>query len=436
MIKFAEYEAFVAETGKPSNPNTPHEQLVHYAAFKLASEAGEVSDIFGRALKGSCATDVEVADIDPVKLALELGDVLWYVARLAALHGMTVGDIAKVNRAKLMHRKQFGKSHEDEHALARMLLAERFTAPQKIVVDPEEHTRATIDMGAVPGPRYGPTGCLIRDDGLCVAGPGRCEHTTSGPARFAFDEVRITDASCMRADQTQEIRFEAVVKPAALYPCKRCGVEAPKSELWEGTGTCKTVCYVPPPPPAAKDWINTHTGRKFRPLTPSVGDVCIDDVAHALARQCRYTGQGAFYSVAEHSVKLAVVVLDRTGDMQAARYALLHDASEAYLADVSTPVKHHHDFAFYRRAEGNLQSAIYMAFDLDLGCEPPIVRELDKVIRSTEVPQIFEHRHPDWTLEEPMPELLGLSWGWTPEEAESAFRDWFAFLFDSAEHVK
>lgn len=264
-----------------------------------------------------------------------------------------------------------------------------------------------------PAERPGPTGCLVRDDGVCVAAAGRCVHTRP--------TVEIVPRAC---EHCREPGHEPFCPSAAKSPDpdEAATFDAISHELY--------AAPLPPTPVAAKSWINTFSGRKFYPLTPDVGDVCIEDIAHALARVCRYTGQGSYYSVAEHCVKLADVVLSRTEDIGAARYALLHDATEAYLADVSTPVKQHPDFAFYREAEARLAGVIYRAFDLEPAGEPLIIKELDRAIRSTEVPQIFDNVHPDWKLEAPLAELLGQGWGWGPEDAERAFLDWFAFLFE------
>jgi hypothetical protein len=63
--------------------------------------------------------------------------------------------------------------------------------------------------------------------------------------------------------------------------------------------------------------------------------IFLDDIAHALAYQCRFSGHiQTFYSVAEHSLHVAEIVPDE--DKLA---ALLHDASEAYLVDIPAPIK-------------------------------------------------------------------------------------------------
>ena len=55
--------------------------------------------------------------------------------------------------------------------------------------------------------------------------------------------------------------------------------------------------------------IQTFTGKKFDPLNPNLNDFCIEDIAHSLSLQCRFTGHcRVFYSVAEHSVHVSYQV--------------------------------------------------------------------------------------------------------------------------------
>lgn len=79
------------------------------------------------------------------------------------------------------------------------------------------------------------------------------------------------------------------------------------------------------------DWMQTFTGRAYWPCDPLPSDVYIGDIAHALARLCRFNGHVIVphYSVAEHSVRCSRIV-----ESNLALAALLHDAAEAYVADV------------------------------------------------------------------------------------------------------
>jgi hypothetical protein len=64
-------------------------------------------------------------------------------------------------------------------------------------------------------------------------------------------------------------------------------------------------------------------------------DICIKDIAHHLARICRWNGGvNGFYSVAEHSIAVAKSVAPKFQ-----LWGLLHDAAETYIGDITRPVK-------------------------------------------------------------------------------------------------
>lgn len=89
-------------------------------------------------------------------------------------------------------------------------------------------------------------------------------------------------------------------------------------------------------------WTQTVTGRAVSLTEPRPEDIdLMTDVPHALGRICRYTGHvGAdHYSVAQHCVIGAETIFAETGDRLLAAAFLLHDAHEAYLGDIATPVK-------------------------------------------------------------------------------------------------
>lgn len=84
-------------------------------------------------------------------------------------------------------------------------------------------------------------------------------------------------------------------------------------------------------------YISTVSGRRFYfgDHAAMVDAICIQDIAHALGNLCRFTGQcKRFYSVAEHSVHVSMIVPE-----DLALVGLLHDATEAYCADLAKPLK-------------------------------------------------------------------------------------------------
>ena len=81
-----------------------------YPALGITGEAGEVSDKIKKLIrdKGYKGGLIE-SDKDREDIALELGDVLWYVATLANDIGYNLEEIAILNYSKLQKRKEQGK---------------------------------------------------------------------------------------------------------------------------------------------------------------------------------------------------------------------------------------------------------------------------------------------------------------------------------------
>lgn len=143
------------------------------------------------------------------------------------------------------------------------------------------------------------------------------------------------------------------------------------------------------------DWIQTFTGRKFWPLDPQPGDICIEDIAHALALTCRYNGHcRVFYSVAQHSLMMSQA--DLPGDP---RWRLMHDAAEAYISDVPRPVKPH--LAGFRDYENKILSVIRDKFRLPEYPKQEI-HESDMRLLATEKRDLLKP-YPKWgELPEPL----------------------------------
>ena len=126
--------------------------------------------------------------------------------------------------------------------------------------------------------------------------------------------------------------------------------------------------------------IHTHSGIIFDPLDPDPALIRIEDIAHALSHQCRFSGHtDPFYSVAQHSYEVAWRLPD-----ELKLIGLLHAASEAYLVDLAAPLKSDPAFgASYREAERRLMEAIAARFGFTWP-EPPLVREVDRRMMMTE----------------------------------------------------
>ncbi|MBE6906320.1 MAG: HD domain-containing protein [Ruminococcaceae bacterium] len=112
------------------------------------------------------------------------------------------------------------------------------------------------------------------------------------------------------------------------------------------------------------DFITTASGMHFTPFSPRAEQIRIGDVAHALSNLCRANGHCRhFYSVAQHSINCAREAAARGYSRRVQLACLLHDASEAYLSDITRPVKQ--NMPAYLDFEKVLQDAIFAAFGLD-----------------------------------------------------------------------
>lgn len=123
------------------------------------------------------------------------------------------------------------------------------------------------------------------------------------------------------------------------------------------------------------DWIETYSGITFYPLDPRPDDIFINDIAHSLSLLCRFNGHcRAFYSVGIHSILCAMEAATRELPVRTQLKALLHDSSEAYLADIPKPIKPY--LTGYEKIEDHLQAMIYQQYGLD-----PSDKEEYKIIK-------------------------------------------------------
>lgn len=112
--------------------------------------------------------------------------------------------------------------------------------------------------------------------------------------------------------------------------------------------------------------IRTYTGKYVDPWNLSETDICIEDIATSLSHICRYNGHiEHHYSVAEHSVRVMKLIRDESSYPEQALAGLLHDASEAYIADLTRPVKHHDDMGAFRMLENRVMTVIAKVYGIE-----------------------------------------------------------------------
>lgn len=175
------------------------------------------------------------------------------------------------------------------------------------------------------------------------------------------------------------------------------------------------------------DWMQTVSGKQFWPLDPRPEEIDINDIAAALAKQCRFGGHCDWhYSVAQHSVYVSHQVppefqLD----------ALMHDSTEAYCIDVPRPLKR--SLIGYAKIEDRIWMAIATKFGLSLRLHH-CIHEADESVLLAEKAQVMRPG-PAWTLDtKAKPANIKVS-QWTPDMAREAFISRFEVLVLQRSHL-
>jgi len=163
-------------------------------------------------------------------------------------------------------------------------------------------------------------------------------------------------------------------------------------------------------------WIQTVSGNKVDLQRPDPDTIDIRDIAHALSMLCRFCGHTyKFYSIAEHSVR--VMMLVPPGQELA---ALLHDASEAYIADISRPLKSL--LPDYKQVEDNFEYVINYKYGLDGKVDHKAIKKADNIMLATEGRDLLMDTT-GWNLPEP-PLAIHIE-PWLQQTAELHFLEQF-----------
>ncbi len=176
-------------------------------------------------------------------------------------------------------------------------------------------------------------------------------------------------------------------------------------------------------------WIQTYMNKKFDFDEIHADQINILDIAHALSLICRYTGHcREFYSVAQHCVIVSHIV-----PPEYALEGLLHDAHEAYISDMSTPLKQYIGATKYSQLAKRLDLAIGEKFCANLSPEYPVVKHADMVALATEVRDLLGPHPAEWiSMPKPLLEPIECM---TPDIAETAFLERFFDLWEERDHA-
>jgi 5'-deoxynucleotidase YfbR-like HD superfamily hydrolase len=165
-------------------------------------------------------------------------------------------------------------------------------------------------------------------------------------------------------------------------------------------------------------YITTYSGLHIDPLDLSPEHVCLEDIAHHLSMQCRWSGATKYhYSVAQHSWHCSFLV-----PPEQAYDALHHDDAEYALQDMAKPLKNHMTLGrAYRAAEHRIERVIGPVLGVHFPVTPE-VKEADLLILCAEADQLV-HGRKHWTYYRELPAADITIVKWSPEKAK---KKWLA----------
>jgi len=105
-LTFEEYQQKAATTAEYPQKGTGSQLALAYTTLGLNGEAGEVGELAKKFLRGDFGDSITPELLD--RLTLEVGDVLWYAARVCEELKLDMGTVAQTNLDKLAERKKRG----------------------------------------------------------------------------------------------------------------------------------------------------------------------------------------------------------------------------------------------------------------------------------------------------------------------------------------
>lgn len=177
-------------------------------------------------------------------------------------------------------------------------------------------------------------------------------------------------------------------------------------------------------------WLQTYSGLAFDFMDPKPEQICLKDIVHSLAGLCRYGGHSRFfYSVAQHSVLASLYLEEQGQDKQVQFAGLMHDAAEAYVGDLPTPLKRLLGES-YKRIYKPIERAICAKYNLPSTIfDIEAIKEADMQLLADEKAVLHVPEPQPWR---PMPEPRGSCHEFvtliTVEHAEELFRNRFLEL--------
>lgn len=181
---------------------------------------------------------------------------------------------------------------------------------------------------------------------------------------------------------------------------------------------------------AGRPWLQTARGLAWCADEPEAFDYDITEIAHALSHLGRFAGHTTtLYTVADHSVRVAAAVRGTPCIEAGCRAALLHDAAEAFLVDMPSPIKRLYELAGYRALMAKTEHAIAMHFGLVTWLNHDVIKWADLTLLATEKRDVLgpSPHDADWSVNLPdaLPTTIVPR---TPEQAKRDFLDaWVSY---------
>jgi 5'-deoxynucleotidase YfbR-like HD superfamily hydrolase len=187
-------------------------------------------------------------------------------------------------------------------------------------------------------------------------------------------------------------------------------------------------------------WMLTATGTAFELGRPRKDDVQLDDIAHHLALINRFNGATTRpYSVAEHSLLVAEIFERQLGmaNPVARLAALMHDAHECYLGDITTPVKRHLGEECHV-LEASLERTVQERYGLRTAAAAyrHQIRDADLIALATERRDLMPPTHRAWAVLEG---IEPVEWINLNDQAQFTWQDWrrtFTDLFNELNYER
>jgi uncharacterized protein len=167
-------------------------------------------------------------------------------------------------------------------------------------------------------------------------------------------------------------------------------------------------------------YIHTFSGIAFDLLNPKPEMILIQDIAHSLSLINRFNGASLFpYSVAQHSLYVASLL-----PQELKLQGLLHDAAEAYIGDMVSPLKI--IMTQYKIIETRISQVVADVFGLAYP-EPAEIKKADLAMLSAEREQVLLPSYGPWYKDFPVPAKIAIeemTWHQVHEMFLSQIKKW------------